>query len=80
VPAFDDDFVPRSGMASVGSRRSIAQWLDTSGITRSAAIEVAIERTLPLPLSAWRCWPVSADACHWPADLVQAGVGSGWSY
>src|SRR6202166_204258 len=44
--AFDDDFVPRFWHGVLWAAVVVAQWLDASGITRSAALELAIERTL----------------------------------
>src|SRR5258708_36376431 len=47
--AFDDDFVPRPWHGVLWAAVAVAQWLDASGITRSAALELAIERTLSFP-------------------------------
>jgi AraC-like DNA-binding protein len=69
--AFDDDFVPRPWHGVLWAAVAVAQWLDTSGMTRSAAIEVAIERTLPFASLGLALLAVAQTLVTWPADLVQ---------
>jgi AraC-like DNA-binding protein len=69
--AFDDDFVPRFWHGVLWAAVVVAQWLDTSGITRSAALEVAIERTLPFASLGLALLAVAQTLVTWPADLVQ---------
>ena len=73
--AFDDDFVPRFWHGVLWAAVVVAQWLDTSGITRSAAIEVAIERTLPFASLGLALLAVAQTLVTWPADLVQGRRG-----
>jgi AraC-like DNA-binding protein len=69
--AFDDDFVLRFWHGVLWAAVVVAQWLDTSGITRSATIEVAIERTLPFASLGLALLAVAQTLVTWPADLVQ---------
>jgi len=69
--AFDDDFVPRPWHGVLWAAIAVAQWLDASGITRSAAIEVAIERTLSFSSLGLALLAVAQTLLTWRADLVQ---------
>ena len=69
--AFDDDFVLRLWHGVLWAAVAVAQWLDASGITRSAALEVAIERTLPFTSLVLALLAVAQTLVTWPADLVQ---------
>jgi AraC-like DNA-binding protein len=69
--AFDDDFVPRPWHGVLWAAVAVAQWLDASGITRSAALERAIERTLPFTSLGLALLAVAQTLLTWPADLVQ---------
>src|ERR1700733_12362408 len=69
--AFDDDFVPRPWHGVLWAAFAVAQWLDASGITRSAALEVAIERTLSFAFPGLALLAVAQTLVTWPADLVQ---------
>lgn len=69
--AFDDDFVPRPWHGVLWSTVAIAQWLDASGITRSAALELAMERTLSFTSLGLALLAVAQTLLTWRADLVQ---------
>ena len=69
--AFDDDFVPRRWHAALWAAVAVAQWLDASGITRSAALERAIERTLSFAFLASAVLAVAQTLLTWPVDLVE---------
>src|ERR1700759_1166329 len=69
--AFDDDFVPRPWHGVLWGTVAVAQWLDASGITRSAALERAIERTLAFTFPGLALLAVAQTPIPWPADLVQ---------
>src|SRR5258708_2421776 len=69
--AFDDDFAPRPWHGVLWAAVAVAQWLDASGITRSAALEVAIERTLPFTSLGLALLAVAQTLVTWPADLGQ---------
>jgi len=69
--AFDDDFVPRPWYGVLWAAVAVAQWLDASGITRSAALELAIERTLSFTFLGLALLAVAQTLLTWRADLVQ---------
>jgi AraC-like DNA-binding protein len=69
--AFDDDFVLRPWHGVLWAAVAVAQWLDASGITRSAALELAIERTLSFTFLALALLAVAQTLLTWRADLVQ---------
>ena len=69
--AFDDDFVPRPWHGVLWAAVAVAQWLDASGITRSAALELAIERTLSFTSPGLASLAVAQTLLSWRADLVQ---------
>ena len=69
--AFDDDFVPRRWHAALWAVVAVAQWLEASGITRSAALELAIERTLSLTFLGLAFLAVAHTLLTWRADLVE---------
>jgi AraC-like DNA-binding protein len=69
--AFDDDFVPRPRHGVLWAAVAVAQWLDASGITRSAALELAIERTLSFTFLGLALLAVAQTLLTWRADLVQ---------
>jgi len=69
--AFDDDFVPRPWHGVLWASVAVAQWLDASGTTRSAALELAIERTLSFTSLCLALLAVAQTLVTWPADLVQ---------
>ena len=69
--AFDDDFVPRPWHGVLWAAVAVAQWLDASGITRSAALELAIERTLSLTFLGLALLAVAQTLLTWRADLVE---------
>ncbi|MBR0778859.1 helix-turn-helix transcriptional regulator [Bradyrhizobium diazoefficiens] len=69
--AFDDDFVPRPWHGVLWAAVAVAQWLDASGITRSAALEIAIERTLSFTFLGLALLAVAQTLLTWRADLVQ---------
>jgi AraC-like DNA-binding protein len=69
--AFDDDFVPRPWHGVLWVAVAVAQWLDASGITRSAALELAIERTLSFTSPGLASLAVAQTLLTWRADLVQ---------
>jgi AraC-like DNA-binding protein len=73
--AFDDDFVPRPWHGVLWAAVAVVQWLDASGITRSAAVEVAIERTLSFAFLGFALLAVAQTLVTWPADLVQGRRG-----
>ncbi|WP_420970187.1 helix-turn-helix domain-containing protein [Bradyrhizobium sp. B120] len=73
--AFDDDFVPRPWHGVLWAAVAVAQWLDASGVTRSAALEVAIERTLSFASFGLALLAVAQTLVTWPADLVQGRRG-----
>ncbi|WP_375779807.1 helix-turn-helix domain-containing protein [Bradyrhizobium sp. ma5] len=73
--AFDDDFVPRPWHGVLWAAVAAAQWLDASGVTRSAALEVAIERTLSFASLGLALLAVAQTLVTWPADLVQGRRG-----
>ena len=68
--AFDDDFVPRLWHAAMWAAVAVAQWLDASGITRSAALEFAIDRTLSLAYLGIALFATVQTLSTWRADLV----------
>lgn len=69
--AFDDDFVPRPWHGVLWAAVAVAQWLDASGVTRSAALERAIERTLSFSFLGLALLAVTQTLLTWRADLVQ---------
>lgn len=69
--AFDDDFVPRPWHGVLWAAVAVAQWLDASGITRSAALERAIERTLSSAFLGLALLAVAQTLLTWRADLVE---------
>lgn len=69
--AFDDEFVPRPWHGVLWAAVAVAQWLDASGITRSAALELAIERTLSFTSLGLALLAVAQTLLTWRADLVQ---------
>jgi AraC-like DNA-binding protein len=69
--AFDDDFVPRPWHGALWVAVAVAQWLDASGITRSAAVELAIERTLSFTFLGLALLAVAQTLLTWRADLVE---------
>jgi AraC-like DNA-binding protein len=69
--AFDDDFVPRPWHGVLWAAVAVAQWLDASGITRSAALELAIEHTLSFTSPGLASLAVAQTLLTWRADLVQ---------
>jgi len=69
--AFDDDFVPRPWHGVLWTAVAVAQWLDASGITRSAALELAIERTLSFTFLGLALLAVAQTLLTWRADLVE---------
>jgi AraC-like DNA-binding protein len=69
--AFDDDFVLRPWHGVLWAAVAVAQWLDASGITRSAALEVAIERTLSFTVLGLALLAVAQTLLTWRADMVQ---------
>jgi AraC-like DNA-binding protein len=69
--AFDDDFVPRPWHGVLWAAVAVAQWLDASGITRSAALELAIERTLSFSFLGLALLAVAQTLLTWRADLVE---------
>ncbi|WP_223970708.1 AraC family transcriptional regulator [Bradyrhizobium sp. RD5-C2] len=73
--AFDDDFVPRPWHGVLWAAVAVAQWLDASGVTRSAALELAIERTLSFASLGLALLAVAQTLVTWPADLVQGRRG-----
>jgi AraC-like DNA-binding protein len=73
--AFDDDFVPRFWHGVLWAAVVVAQWLDASGITRSAALELAIERTLSFTSLGLTLLAVAQALVTWPADLMQGRRG-----
>ena len=73
--AFDDDFVPRPWHGVLWAAVAVAQWLDASGVTRSAALELAIERTLSFTFLGLALLAVAQTVVTWPADLVQGRRG-----
>jgi AraC-like DNA-binding protein len=73
--AFDDDFVPRPWHGVLWTAVAVAQWLDASGATRSAALEFAIERTLSFATLGLALLAVAQTLVTWPADLVQGRRG-----
>jgi AraC-like DNA-binding protein len=73
--AFDDDFVPRPWHGVLWGTVAVAQWLDASGITQSAALERTIERTLPFTSLGLALLAVAQTLVTWPADLVQGRRG-----
>jgi AraC-like DNA-binding protein len=73
--AFDDDFVPRPWHGVLWAAVAVAQWLDASGVTRSAALELAIERTLSFTFLGLALLAVAQTLVTWPADLVQGRRG-----
>jgi AraC-like DNA-binding protein len=73
--AFDDDYVPRPWHGVLWAAVAVAQWLDASGITRSAAIEFAIERTLSFAFLGLALLAVAQTLVTWPTDLVQGRRG-----
>jgi AraC-like DNA-binding protein len=73
--AFDDDFVPRPWHGVLWAAVAVAQWLDASGVTRSAALELAIERTLFFAFPGLALLAVAQTLVTWPADLVQGRRG-----
>ena len=73
--AFDDDFVPRPWHGVLWAAVAVAQWLDASGITRSAALEFAIERTLSFTFLGLALLAVAQTLVTWPTDLVQGRRG-----
>ena len=73
--AFDDDFVPRFWHGVLWAAVAVAQWLDASGITRSAALELAIERTLSFTSLGLTLLAVAQALVTWPADLMQGRRG-----
>lgn len=68
--AFDDDFVPRPWHGALWAAIAVAQWLDASGVTRSAALELAIERTLSFAFLGLALLAVAQTLLTWRADLV----------
>jgi AraC-like DNA-binding protein len=73
--AFDDDFVPRPWHGVLWAAVAVAQWLDSSGITRSAALEFAIERTLSFTFLGLALLALAQTLVTWPTDLVQGRRG-----
>ncbi|MGY3696921.1 AraC-like DNA-binding protein [Bradyrhizobium sp. USDA 3240] len=73
--AFDDDFVPQPWHGVLWAAVAVAQWLDASGVTRSAALELAIERTLSFASLGLALLAVAQTLVTWPADLVQGRRG-----
>jgi AraC-like DNA-binding protein len=73
--AFDDDFVPRLWHGVLWAAVVVAQWLDASGITRSAALEHAIERMLSFTFLGLALLAVAQTLATWPTDLVQGRRG-----
>jgi AraC-like DNA-binding protein len=69
--AFDDDFVPRPWHGVLWAAVAVAQWLDASGTTRSAALERAIERTLSSAFLGLALLAVAQTLLTWRADLVE---------
>ncbi|TPQ31957.1 AraC family transcriptional regulator [Bradyrhizobium guangdongense] len=69
--AFDDDFVPRPWHGALWVAVAVAQWLDASGITQSAALERAIERALSLAFLGLALLAVAQTLLTWRGDLVQ---------
>ncbi|WP_244486169.1 helix-turn-helix domain-containing protein [Bradyrhizobium viridifuturi] len=69
--AFDDDFVSRPWHGALWAAVAAAQWLDASGVTRSAALEVAIERALSLAFLGFALLAVAQTLLTWRADLVE---------
>jgi len=69
--AFDDDFVPRPWHAALWAVVAVAQWLEASGITRSAALELAIDRTLSFTFLGLALLAVAQTLLTWRADLVE---------
>lgn len=69
--AFDDDFVPRLWHGVLWAAVAVAQWLDASGMTRSAALELAIERTLSFASLGLALLAVAQTLLTWRADMVQ---------
>src|SRR5258708_30281858 len=68
--AFDDDFVPRPWHGVWWAAVAVAQWLDASGITRSAALERAIERMLPFTSLGLALLAVAQTVLTRRADLA----------
>jgi AraC-like DNA-binding protein len=73
--AFDDDFVRRLWHGVLWAAVAVAQWLDASGITRSAALEHAIERMLSFTFLGLALLAVAQTLATWPTDLVQGRRG-----
>lgn len=69
--AFDDDFAPRPWHGILWTAVAVAQWLDASGVTRSAALELAIERMLSFTFLGLALSAVAQTLLTWRADLVQ---------
>jgi len=69
--AFDDDFVPRPWHGVLWAVVAVVQWLDASGVTRSAPLELAIERTLSVTFLSLALLAVAQTLLTWRADLVQ---------
>lgn len=69
--AFDDDFVLRPWHGVLWAAVAVAQWLDASGTTRSAPLELAIERTLSFGILGLALLAVAQTLLTWRADLVQ---------
>ena len=69
--AFDDDFVLRPWHGVLWAAVAVAQWLDASGITRSAALEAAIEHTLSFTSLGLALLAVAQTLLTWRADMVQ---------
>jgi AraC-like DNA-binding protein len=69
--AFDDDFAPRPWHAVLWAAVAVAQWLDASGVTRSAALEFAIEQTLSFTFLGLALLAVAQTLLTWRADLVE---------
>jgi AraC-like DNA-binding protein len=68
---FDDDFAPRPWHGILWTAVAVAQWLDASGVTRSAALELAIERMLSFTFLGLALLAVAQTLLTWRADLVQ---------
>jgi AraC-like DNA-binding protein len=68
--AFDDDFAPRRWHAVLWAAVAVAQWLDASGITRSAAFEFVIDRTLSFAYFGLALLATAQTLTTWRADLV----------
>ena len=68
--AFDDDFAPRRWHAVLWAAVAVAQWLVASGITRSAAFESVIDRTLSFAYLGLALLATAQTLTTWRADLV----------